>query len=526
MSLLARHDRFVLAALLALLAIAFAVYAETFRSMVAVWLQSNTYLHGILILPMSAYLLWRDRHLWLPLPFRQSALGLVLLVLSVCAWLLGALVSAQVVTQFALIGMLISIVWTVLGADVVRAVHFPLLFAFFAVPFGEFLVPRLMDWTADVTVFALQLSGIPVLREGNYFSLPSGNFAVIEACSGIRFLIVTLVLGIFFAYETFRTWRKRVIFLAVAAIAVVLANWVRAYLVVLSAHLTDMRIGTGQSHIYMGWVLFLAVITLLFWLGRRYDDANIGAAANRATERRETRDERSDRRIPVALVASLVVAILAAGPIVLSSSQQIGPESPAQPSLPRAANGWSGPEPVSTGYRPAFVGASDYIAGRYEKDGQPVEFFITFYGKQTQSQELVGWKSKLFDDEWRMLGSGRAGVSLPGEGGNLAVGTMLIDRRGQRIKLWYWYDVGGRTTSGQGTAKAVQAWHAITGNRSGDALIVVASPDHGFGTAIDPEPLDTFILDHHAEIKTCLRRTVENPESCAIAVMGARDGAP
>lgn len=526
MSQLARDDRFVLAALLALLAIAFAVYADTFLSMVSVWLTSNTYLHGILILPMSAYLLWRDRHLWLPLPFRQSALGLALLVLSVCAWLLGALVSAQVVTQFALIGMLVSIAWTLLGADVMRAVHFPLLFAFFAVPFGEFLVPRLMDWTADVTVFALQLSGIPVLREGNYFSLPSGNFAVIAACSGIRFLIVTLVLGIFFAYETFRSWRKRVVFLVVAAIAIVLANWVRAYLVVLSAHLTNMRIGTGQSHIYMGWVLFLVVITLLFWLGRRYDDPNDESAAIRVEKIQETQGERSDRRIPVALVATLVVAILAAGPIGLNFSQQVGPESLAQPSLPRAADAWSGPGPVTTGYRPAFVGASDHIAGRYEKDGQPVELFITFYGRQTQSQELVGWKSKLFDDEWRMLGSGRDGVSLPGEGGNLAVRTMLIDRPGQRIRLWYWYDVGGRLTSGQSAAKALQAWHAITGNRSGDALVVVATPDYGFGTAIDPEPLDAFVLHHHAAIKTCLRRAAGDQEPCAPAMVSARDEAP
>ena len=39
---------------------------------------------------------------------------------------------------------------------------FPLGFLFFAVPFGDFLLPVLMQWTADFTVLALRATGIPV----------------------------------------------------------------------------------------------------------------------------------------------------------------------------------------------------------------------------------------------------------------------------------------------------------------------------------------------------------------------------
>ena len=66
----------------------------------------------------------------------------------------------------------------------------------FAVPVGEFLLPVFMEWTADFTVLALRLSGIPVYREGLQFVIPSGNWSVVEACSGIRYLIASLMVGV------------------------------------------------------------------------------------------------------------------------------------------------------------------------------------------------------------------------------------------------------------------------------------------------------------------------------------------
>ena len=48
--------------------------------------------------------------------------------------------------------MIVLAVPAVLGVRVARALAFPLAFLFFAVPFGEFVLPLLMDWTANFTV--------------------------------------------------------------------------------------------------------------------------------------------------------------------------------------------------------------------------------------------------------------------------------------------------------------------------------------------------------------------------------------
>jgi exosortase len=97
----------------------------------------------------------------------------------------------------------------VLGWKVARRMTFPLLFLFFAVPFGEFTQPKLMDWTAYFTILGLRLTGIPVYSEGQNLVIPSGSWSVIEACSGVRYLIASVTVGTLFAYLTYHSLRRR-----------------------------------------------------------------------------------------------------------------------------------------------------------------------------------------------------------------------------------------------------------------------------------------------------------------------------
>src|SRR5207302_5055454 len=111
--------------------------------------------------------------------------------------------------QFALAFMLQAAIVTVVGLQAARVLAFALAFLLFAVPSGEFLVPTLMDWTADFTVSALRLSGVPVYREANHFIIPSGVWSVVEACSGIRYIIASVMVGTIFAAVAYRSTRRR-----------------------------------------------------------------------------------------------------------------------------------------------------------------------------------------------------------------------------------------------------------------------------------------------------------------------------
>ena len=98
----------------------------------------------------------------------------------------------------------------------------------------------------------VRMSGVPVYNDGLYIFLPSGNWLVAEACSGIRYLLASFTLGCLFAYLSYQTAAKRLLF-CLASIAVpVLANGLRAYIIVMLGHLSDMTIATGVDHIIYG----------------------------------------------------------------------------------------------------------------------------------------------------------------------------------------------------------------------------------------------------------------------------------
>jgi exosortase A len=195
---------------LLLILLPLAAYWSTAVSIVEIWARSETFAHGYLIVPISLWLAWqrRDRLQFMtPAPFWPA-----LLPLAGCGmlWLLADLGEVQVIRQYAFVAMFPLTALAVLGWRMARVIAFPLLFLLLAVPVGDSLIEPLMTVTANFTVAALRLSGIPVLHEGNNFILPSGGWSVVEACSGLRYLIASLTAGVLYAYMTYTRWGKRV----------------------------------------------------------------------------------------------------------------------------------------------------------------------------------------------------------------------------------------------------------------------------------------------------------------------------
>src|SRR6185295_5239153 len=254
------------ALILGILAI-LAIYWQTAESIEAIWSRSETFAHGYLIVPISLWLIWTQRKALARLTPSPDYLGLLLLAGLGFAWLAAAAGQVQVVQQYAMVAMIPAVVIVIAGRRVARALAFPLGFLLLGVPVGEALIPPMMDWTADFTVTALRLSGIPVFREGTFFTIPSGEWSVVEGCSGLRYLIASITVGTLFAYLTYRSWRKRLLFVALSVIVPIIANGMRAYMIVMIAHLSDMRLALGIDHLIYGWLFFGIVMLLLFWIG-------------------------------------------------------------------------------------------------------------------------------------------------------------------------------------------------------------------------------------------------------------------
>ncbi|MHB1145679.1 MAG: exosortase A, partial [Thiobacillus sp.] len=407
-------------------------------------------------------------------------------------WLLADAGSVNVVAQYAFIGMLIAAVWALLGWVFVRAAFFPLMFLFFAVPVGEFLIQPLMGVTADFTVAMLQATGIPVYREGMFFSIPSGDWSVVEGCSGLRYLIASVTLGVLYAYLTYRSWKRRLLFSIAAIIVPVFANSGRAYMIVMIAHLSDMKLALGVDHYIYGWAFFGLVMLLLFWTGSfwREDDQPqppqpepAAAPPGRAGAR------------PVLPVA--VAVLLVAG---LWSAYAGWLKARSLPDLPElqveAQGGWQ-PAAAFTTWAPHWVGADRRLRQSYAQAGRTVMLELNYYVTQRQDAELVNSQNFMIrqkDPLWSNVGETLASVQIDGQQRQVRQ-ARLRGSAGQRLLVWQWNLINQQPTVNDHTAKLKLAFDRVRLKRDDGLSVLIATPYEDTETGTAAATLARFAAD-------------------------------
>jgi exosortase A len=483
----------------------FAWYWETSFSVVSIWERSETFAHGFVVSPIVAYLIWRRRSELASVPVEPCLPVLAGFALAGLAWLLGEAGSVLVLSQFALVAMVPLAIWAVLGTRVAKALAFPLGFLFFAVPFGDFLVPRMIDWTADFTVFALRASGVPVYREGAYFQLPTGSWSVVEACSGIRYLIASLMVGTLYAYLTYASLRRRLIFIAFAVLVPIVANWVRAYTIVMLGHLSDNRIAVGVDHIIYGWIFFGIVIAVLFLIGSRWrEDAASNPPAVPGIGQR-SRGLRFDARSVAAALATLL--LIAMWKPVYAALAPNGSRGAPQLLRVDGANGWRNlPESIAR-WQPHFVNPTGQRFEAFQKNGLRVGLYLGYYRDQVQGAELITWHNRLVgsdDREWRQAARGEREIRL--DGSALRVRTGEIAGASRRLLVWQWYWVNGRVTSSDYLAKAYGAFDRLLARGDDAAVVMIYAPLSSSRDATAADTLSAFVADMAPSIESSLER--------------------
>ena len=467
-----------LPALLLALAAVVLLYHATFWSMVELWARSQTFAHGFLIVPISCWLAWRQRARLAALAPQPSRPGLLLLGALGLAWLLADAANVPVVEQYAATAMLPACVLAILGWPAVRLLAFPLAYLFLAVPFGEVFLEPLIDFTAAFTVTALQWTGVPVFRDGSNFSLPTGNWSVVEACSGLRYLIAALALGALYAHLHFHSMGRRLAVMVAALLVPILANGVRAYLIVMLGHLSNMRLAVGVDHLIYGWLFFGVVVLLLFWLAARWRELPLARAVPSAARPGASVAAASPYAVVRASVACLLLASLWPA-LALASHRHDGAAMPATVlALPDPAT-WQRLHDVAPAWQAPTAGAPARFAATYARqdgDGAPVGLQLHWYARQTRDAELLTHQAMPYGARWMPLAQRVQHVSLAG--GALDVRESVLGHGGERLLVWRVYRQGGILTARPVLVKLLLAQAKLLGRRQDGAdLIVFAAYD-------------------------------------------------
>ncbi len=387
------------------------LFASDWQAMADQWWNSSTYNHILLVPAITGWLIWlrvsQLRRLapsiWWP--------GLIAVAVACLIWVLGAFAAFTLLRQIGAVGLLSATALLVLGPRVCAGLIFPLSYLAFLVPFGDELVPPLQTITARLTIALTHLSGIPAQINGVFIDTPAGLFEVAEACSGVKFLIAMIALGVLIANVCFVSWKRRAGFLVLAIVAPILANGVRAWGTIYIAQSKGAAYAGGVDHIIYGWVFFAMVIALVLALSWRFfdravEDQMIDATALAASP---LLDRLEKARLHwIAGLAGLLAVVLGGQAWARVADRQSA-AVPTQLALP-VVSGWH-----RIDYRPAIWwepradGAEHRLLGRYaDASGRKVDVFYALYSAQSEGREAGGYGEGALrpDSPWAWTANG------------------------------------------------------------------------------------------------------------------------
>lgn len=445
-------------------ALCLALFHQTVETMAATWMNTTAYNHGILIAPVSLWLVWGRRHELARLTPSPEPWALPVLALGSLGWLLGWTAEANVVMQLSFVGMLVALTVAVLGRAVGRCLAFPLLFLFAMVPFGDFLVPWLQDFTARFSVALLRVFGIPVFHDGVFIELPNGSFHVAEACAGLRFMIANVVVALLFAHLSFRHWWKAAAFVALGVAVPLIANGLRAFGIIMLAHLTDNQAAVDADHIVYGWGFFVFVMFVLLAIGNRFADL----PARRPLRVAEPGGERPPRRGWLVAVPMLAVAVGPAYALALTQ-RPVAPVAAILP--PPAVAGWAEATPPAD-WRPSFSTADATLLRSFRAGGRTVEVFVAYYTHERPGANLIHFENRFDDaDTWIRLETGSH--SVPGAA--VPARFVRLGETGRQRAVVYWYWVDGKVVSSAAMAKLLRLDATLGGGMRGAAVLALSA---------------------------------------------------
>jgi exosortase len=182
------------------------------------------------------------------------------------------------------------------GKAWLRHFAFPVAFIFIAVPWPTALetpvIQGLMRAVARVAAETAMLLGTPAQVEGNLIRVSNGLVGVNEACSGIRSLQTSLMIGLLFGEVKRLSVLRRLTLVMCAVVIALLANFLRAVFLVLVAA-TENLSEVSRWHDIAGYSIvafvFVAALALAYFLGRKKPHVVAGVPPAESGPRQPTR---------------------------------------------------------------------------------------------------------------------------------------------------------------------------------------------------------------------------------------------
>lgn len=230
--------------------------------------------HGPIVLATGLWLIWRLRPQIRALAQPGSpAVTWLLLAPGLIAYALARITNTIEVEGFAMYGVLLALLYSAAGLDVMRLLWFPLLYLAFIFPPPETIVwaitQPLKIMLSEVVVRFLYSLGYPIAGSGVTIQIAQFELLVAAACAGLNSLISLTAIGLFYVYIRHNVnWRYAALLALAILPAALLANFVRVLILVLVTYYFGEAAAQGFLHGFAGITMFVVALLSIFAVDR------------------------------------------------------------------------------------------------------------------------------------------------------------------------------------------------------------------------------------------------------------------
>lgn len=247
------------------------LFWEPFTTLLRDWWNDPEAGHGLLLGPLSVYLMYKTG--LIPERRAQPVLGLLLLGAAVLLRVMSALAAELFTMRMSLLGAGVALIVYAWGYRQVLKWWLPVALLVLSVPLPAVILTTLafpLQLKASaIGATLLQWRDVPVQLAGNVIHIPGQSLFVTEACSGLRSLTALTSLGLLMGGIWLRYPALRVFLMVLTIPVAILINGIRVFLTGFLVFFVDPALGEGFMHITEGWVMFVvafAILGTLTWI--------------------------------------------------------------------------------------------------------------------------------------------------------------------------------------------------------------------------------------------------------------------
>lgn len=472
------------------------MYSDSLLFLFSHWIGSEDYSHGIFVPFISGYFIWQARHQLLHVTREKAWWGLGVIIMGLMLYVVGELATLYVVLHISLWTVIVGLVIALVGVRGAKTIAFPLGYLLTAIPLPVFfyanLSSQLQLWSSSLGVGCLKLIGVMAFREGNVIDLGTVQLQVVEACSGIRYMLPLISLALLCAYLfKDKMWKRVVIVLSAIPISI-LINGFRISMIGVLVELYGQGAAEGFYHLFEGWVIFMLSFALLIGeiglLGRigsagkqwslrerlawRKQSDGVGHELCHETPVRVMRIPNSAYLCSVALIVPFTLLST-----VFTDREEMPPSRPSFVDFPMQINEWRGvPFALEKRYidRLRF---DDYVLADYRSEGeQLVNFYVAYYRSQRKGQSAHSPQSCLPGGGWEI--QSLTLTELPShalQSQPVIANRAVIHKGEQKQVVLYWFKQRDRYLANEYLVKLYLLWDALWRQRTDGALVRLAS---------------------------------------------------